>query len=401
MKKNILYIIISIVAITAFYFFVLKDNNTIAIEDDHQETQHDVVKSVMLNHAQVENAKIQFGTFSYKNLSEVIFANGYTKLPPQNIADVTVQLSGIVKKINVIEGEFVKEGQTIAVIESIEFTKLQQNYLESKSNLQWLSEEYERQKVLNTDQVNSKKVLQKAKNDYEVEKARFESLKKQMSILNLNANQEAISTMNIKAPISGYITDVLVNIGTAAQVDQKLFTIVDNSQMHVDLLVYEKDLSKVTKGQKVRFTLTNQGNQEILGEIFSVGKSFENETKSVAVHAEIFNDKQTLIPGMYVNALIDAGERKLKALPESAVVKADGKEFIFIKKEHSHEDSHASHDHDEVEFLRIEVKTGVAQMGFVQVNLLSKIDEHAEIVLNGVYYLQSHLMKSESGGHVH
>ncbi len=100
--------------------------------------------------------------------------------------------------------------------------------------------------------------------------------------------------------------------------------------MHVDLLVYEKDLQKVKPNQTVRFVLTNQDNAEIRGKIFSVGKAFENETKSVAVHADILNDKQILIPGMYVNALIDIGKNKVNALPVDAVIKADGREFIFV-----------------------------------------------------------------------
>jgi cobalt-zinc-cadmium efflux system membrane fusion protein len=180
----------------------------------------------------------------------------------------------------------------------------------------------------------------------------------------------------------------------------------------VDLLVYEKDLQKVKPGQQVRFTLTNQDNTEIMGQIFSIGKAFENETKSVAVHADILNEKQLLIPGMYVNALIDVGINQVQSLPEEAIVKADGREFIFILEKVEEEKSHdekAGHDHaDEHEhsekagkgyhFQRIEVKTGTKQLGFVQVTLLQEIPANARIVLKGAYYIQSHLLKSEGGG---
>ena len=81
-------------------------------------------------------------------------------------------------------------------------------------------------------------------------------------------------------------------------------------------------------------SLTNQNNSEIKGKIFSIGKSFENDTKSVAVHADIVNDKQTLISGMYINALIDVGSNGVQALPLDAIVKADGREFIFVLEEH-------------------------------------------------------------------
>lgn len=155
--------------------------------------------------------------------------------------------------------------------------------------------------------------------------------------------------MAITAPITGYISEVYIKIGSNAEVGKPLFSIVDNSQMHVDLLVYEKDLYKVKVGQNVRFMLTNQNNSEIKGRIFSIGKLLENDTKSVAVHADIVDiDKQNLISGMYVNALIDVGSKSVQALPLDAIVKADGREFIFVLEEHK-EVQEPEKGHDEKE----------------------------------------------------
>ena len=413
--KNILYIAI-VAVLTVVVVCVISysggESEPEKTEEAHEEHEGEAItaKEVELNQAQFNASDIELGTFEMKNLSAVINANGYTKLPPQNQADVSVLVTGVVRSINVIEGQFVKKGQTIAVIESLEFTKLQEAYLTSKSNLEYLTTEYERQKTLNDENVNSKKALQRAKSDYETEKARNASLKKQLSTLNLSGSGGAISTMSVKAPISGYITEVNVKIGTNAEPGKPMFTIVDNSKMHVDLLVYEKDLQKVKTGQTVRFILTNQDNVEIKGKIFSIGKAFENETKSVAVHADILNDKQILIPGMYVNALIDIGLNNVKALPVDAVVKADGREFIFVLEEHAKEEDHdeeAGHDHNDghghtegktYHFQRIEVKTGTTQLGYVQVTILQDIPANAQIVLKGAYYIQSHLLKSEGGG---
>ncbi|MNJ85220.1 Cobalt-zinc-cadmium resistance protein CzcB [compost metagenome] len=414
MKKTIIYIIGAACLLTIAFVFIFSPSDEVdpAKTEEHAEHAEGGMKEVELNEAQYKASEIGLGTFSFKNLSEVIHANGYTKLPPQNQADVTVLVEGTVKSIKVIEGEFVKQGQTLATIESLEFTKLQQAYLESKSSLEWYSDEYDRQKTLSAENVNAKKMLQKAKSDYEGEKARFESLKKQLNILNLQGEGGAISIMAIKAPISGYITEINVKIGTTAKLGEPLFSIVDNTKMHVDLLVYEKDLQKVKPDQQVRFTLTNQNNTEIRGKIFSIGKAFENETKSVAVHADILNEKQLLIPGMYVNALIDVGVNKVKALPEAAIVQADGREFIFILEKVEEEKSHDEqngHDHEDehehsekagkgYHFQRIEVKTGTKQLGFVQITFLQDIPSDAQIVLKGAYYIQSHLLKSEGGG---
>jgi len=405
-KQNIIYLSIVAVAIALILYFALKpkaatgnEHAEAATEKPHAEAP---VKEVELNEAQYNAAGVSLGTFTMKNLSDVVNANGYTKLPPQNQADISVHLTGIVQTIKVIEGEFVKKGEVLATIESPEFAKLQEAYLTSKSNLEFLSLEYERQKKLSEEDVNSKKVYQRAKSDYDIEKARYNSLQKQLNILNLGNGINASSTMPVVAPISGYVTEVNIKIGSNAEVGKPLFGIVDNSKLHVDLLVYEKDLHKVKAGQKIRFVLTNQDNIEITGKVFNVSKAFENETKSVAVHADIANSNQTLIPGMYVNALIDVGTQSVASLPADAVVRADGREFIFILEEGHEEEAGHKEEGKTFHFQRIEVKTGTAQLGYVQVSVLQQIDKGAQIVLKGTYYIQSHLIKNEGGGgHAH
>lgn len=422
-KSNIIYAsIVGAIILAIILYFSLRhtegdghvhaDGETHTEESHSEEKEPTAIKEVELNEAQFKASSIELGTFSDKNLSEVINANGYTKLPPQNQADVSVFTTGIVKTINVIEGQRVSKGQTIATIESPEFTKIQEAYLTSKSNLEYLKLEFERQKTLSDEEVNSKKVFQRTKSDYEIERAKFNSLQKQLSTLHISGNGNTTATVPVIAPISGNITEIYIKMGSTVEAGKPLMNIVDNSKLHVDLLVYEKDLFKVKQGQNVRFILTNQDNTEINGKIFSVGKSFENETKSVAVHADISNFQQKLIPGMYVNALIDAGSNTVKALPTEAIIKADGREFIFVLEEghkevahdekegHNHEDGdkHEESEGKTFHFQRIEVKTGTSQLGYTQVTLLQKIEPNAKIVLKGTYYVQSHLLKSEGGG---
>ncbi len=397
MKKTSIYISILIAIVVGLLLYIQlghdheeAHDHPVAVEEPHMEENE-----VHLNEAQFKAAEIVLGTFSKKNLNEVVSSNGYTKLPPQNQADVSVHSSGIVKNIFVEEGEKVRKGQVIATIESPEFAKLKEAYLHSRSNLTFLKADYERQKTLNEEAVNAKKTYEKAKSDYEMEQARFASLKKQLALLNINLAESASATVPVLAPISGYVTEIHIRIGTAITAGTSLLNIVDNSKLHVDLLVYEKDLYKVKKGQKVRLILTNQNQNEIVGTIFGVGKAFENDTKAVAIHAEIDNKDEKLISGMYVNALIDLGANAVFALPLESVVKADGRSFIFVLDKNDSGDN-------EYHFKRIEVKEGASQLGFVQVDVLQQINPDAKIAVDGAYYIQSHLTKSQGGGgHAH
>lgn len=366
------------------------------------EAHKEGVKEVHLNEAQYKATGVVLAGFEKKNLSEVINTNGYTKLPPQNQAQVSVPLAGTIKTIKVIEGQYVKMGQVLATLQSIAYNnlrlereKLNEQLHQSEVNLDYLKLEYARQKELSDENVNAKKVFQKVRSDMNMEESRIKGLQSQIRILSQNIDIGGNSDspiINITAPISGHITDVNINIGSAVEVGKSLFSIVDNSKMHVDLLVYEKDLFKVKVGQTVRFILTNQNGAEFKGLIFNIGKSFENETKSVAIHADIVNEKHTLIPGMYVNALINIGSQAVDALPQEAVIKAEGREFIFILE---------GEEKGEYHFQRIEVKTGASQLGFVQITPLHAFDDKKNIVVKGAYYLQSHLQVSEGGGGEH
>jgi cobalt-zinc-cadmium efflux system membrane fusion protein len=401
-RKYIIGGLILVGAVVATYFGTKHFSQSALIteeaghEDEDGHGHGSGMKTVELNQAQFKNAGIELGWFEKKNLSEVVNANGYTKLPPQNQAAVSVFTTGLVKNIKVIEGQEVKKGEVLATIESPEFTILQQDYLIAKSNLEYLELEHARQTSLSQADASAKKVLEKTTSELEMAQARYNSLKKQLGIFGINGEGSTASTINVRAPISGHITDIMVNMGATVEVGKPLFHIVDNSEMHVDLLVYEKDLFKVKEGQNVRFVLTNQSNKEINGTIFNIGKSFENETKTVAVHAHIQDKEKELIPGMYVNALIDVGTNKVRTLPEAAVIEAEGRSFIFTYKKDDGQ-SHGGHGHG-MTFKRVEVQTGPSQLGFIEVTPVQKISEGSKIVVEGSYYLQSHLQKSESGG---
>lgn len=358
---------------------------TVVTQEEEQE--ENTGKEVELNSAQKKAAGIVLGQLEDKNLSDVIKVNGQTELPPQNQADVTTFLSGTITQILVNIGDRVNKGQVLAIADSPEYIKLQEDYQISKNNLEYLELEYKRQQTLRAENVNSEKTYQKTKSELNIEKSRYQSLTNQLSLVGAGSSR----TLKIVAPISGNVSAIPIRIGTNMVNGQTLFSLVDNSKIHLDLKIYEKDLPYVHEGQKVSFNLTNINKAEVTATIFSIGKAFEPGTKTVIAHANIEQVPDNLIPGLYVNALIDVGTNTVKALPNEAIVKADGREFIFIAEEG---EAHEEHFH----YKRVEVKTGVKELGFTQVDIIEKVPANYSIVTQGAYYLQSHLIKNEGGG---
>ncbi len=362
--------------------------------------------TVKLNSAQYKNAGIDTGWLVAKNINDVVHANGYTKLDPQNMAEVSLPVRASVRSIRVIEGDYVRRGQVLATLSSLELqnmrlaqSRVKEDFDRSRIQRDYLKSEFERQKKLAQESINSAKDFEKISADLMAENERMLNLSEQTKIYDdimKQVGNSGTGNISLRATIGGYVTEVNAKLGSTIPEGQTIFSIVDNSKMHVDLLVYEKDLSKVSIGQRVRFILTNQSDTEIGGEIYNIGKSFANETKSVAVHADIDDNNSNLIPGMYINALIDIGSATVKALPEEAIVLAEGRNFIFIIAEDD-----LSNDDDQFAFKRIEVKTGASQLGFVEVILLEEVPPGHKIVIKGAYYVQSHLQKSQGGGGHH
>ena len=303
-----------------------------------------------------------------------------------------------------------KAGQLLASLQSLSYNnlrlereKLTEQLTSAQAHLEYLKLDFARQKELSEENVSAKKIFEKVSADLKLEETKIKSLQAQIDILSQNiaiGGNASSPIIPILAPISGYISKVDVNIGSSASPDMVLFEIVDNSKIHIDLQVYEKDVYKVKAGQKVRFVLTNQNGKELAGVIFGLGQALDPDSKTIAAHAEIDNSARNLVAGMYVNAVVDMGSQEVDVLPTDAVVKAEGRDFIFALEEKVAGHDHGGGDVHEAEFhfQRIEVKTGASQLGYIQVSPLQPFKNKDKIVKTGAYYLQSHLQKAEGGG---
>ncbi|TKC01858.1 efflux RND transporter periplasmic adaptor subunit [Pedobacter cryotolerans] len=362
-----------------------------AVKEETKEESN----ALELTSEQMETVGITIGNIEQKNLDAVVKANGQLAVPPQNKADVSILSGGIITRINVLEGQQVRKGQVLATINNQDLIKIQQDYLASKNSFVYVQAEYERQKQLQAADAGTGKSFQSAQATYNAEKSRLTAYESQLRQLGVPpssiAGEKIISQFPVLSPINGTVGQITANTGAFVQPGTSIMEVVDNSKIHCDLTVFEKDLMAVKVGQKVSFQLTNQENQLISGRINGINKSFENESKGVIVHAVIDNAKnKNLIPGMYVTALISTGSKLMSALPVDAIVRSEGKQYIFVVAENDKKD-----DAKTFNFIRAEVKTGVSEQGYVQVIPIEELSAKARVVTKGAFYLQS---KASGGG---
>ncbi len=376
--------------------------------DHHEETGSNIVS---LTKEQIKAVKLEIGTVEMKNLKSSISANGMLTVPNQNKAHVTPLYSGVVRSLFVQPGNTVREGQAIATIVNTDLVQLQQELLNVSSQINFSETEYKRQKELVEGNAAPLKRLQQVEADLRSLEARKAGLIEQLRAFGYPVSQIASgkisSVLTITAPINGTVSTVNAEIGSNVDASSPIAEIVDNSQLHLDLFVYEKDIPLLSKNQTIHFTLTNNPGVAYEAKIYSIGSAFVSETKTIPVHARVLGDKTGLIEGMNISASVSLGEAVVQAVPSDAIVNFQGQDYVFIQlpegthKEEAHGDEHdttmlqseAEHGSDahakddEVSFERIPVKKGVTNVGYTEITPLKELPPDIKVVTKGAFFL--------------
>lgn len=345
-------------------------------EADTKADSTHVENSVTLSAAQLKNAGISLGKIQQKSISSVLKVNGRIDVPPQNMISVSVPMGGYLKSTKLLPGMHLNKGEVIAVMEDQQYIQLQQDYLTAKARLNFTANEYQRQKELNQSKASSDKVFQQTEVDYTTEKINVKSLAERLELIGINPtklDENTISkSINIYSPIDGYVSKVNVNIGKFTQPSEVLFELINPADIHLALTIFEKDLSKLSIGQKLVAYTNSQPDKKHECEIILIGKNLSAE-RSTEVHSHFEDYDKSLVPGMYMNAEIEIKNTNVYALPEEAIVRFQNNQYIFLAES---DKTYSIH----------EVKTGVLENGFIEIisgeSLVDKM-----VVVKGAYNL--------------
>lgn len=234
--------------------------------------------------------------------------NGILVLPPQSRATVTLTIGGSIRSTTLLPGAYVKQGTVLATLENPEFIALQQSYLDSHAQYEFLRTEFLRQQTLAREEASSQKRFQQSKAEYLSMRSRMDAAAAQLALLGVDTTRllagGIIPYLDIKAPISGYAADVKMNIGRHFDVGEPLCEIVNKSDMMLRLTAYEKDLANLRAGDRVEFRVNGIEGETFHGVITMVGQQVNNENRSIDVYVRIEGQNPQFRPGMYAMARI-------------------------------------------------------------------------------------------------
>jgi cobalt-zinc-cadmium efflux system membrane fusion protein len=376
MKK---YIIIAI-AFSILTSCGNKKTETTATEETPSET------TVELTDAQLKNSEIITGKIELRNISSLLKVNGKIEVPPQNMVSVSVPMGGYLKSTKLLAGMHISKGEVIATMEDQQYIQLQQDYLTAKAHFTSIEAEYNRQKELNQSKASSDKIFQNAQTDYLSQKILIKSLSEKLKLIGVNPdnlNENTISkSINITSPIDGFVSQVKMNIGKYATPTDVLFELVNPSDIHLTLTIFEKDLNKISIGQKIFAYNNTQPDKKYICEIILIGKDVTSE-RTIQVQSHFEQYDKSLIPGMYMNAEVEVSTNNAFVIPNDGLVRFEGKQYVFTQTEKN-------------KYEMQEVTTANNENGFTQISFADSTEmRNKTFVIKGAYTLLMKMKNTE------
>lgn len=367
-------------------------------EGESEEHEHGESSHVDLTADQIKQIGLNFTTIKMQYLADAQTLTGALAVPNDHKAFLTALFGGVLKGLRVQPGDQVKQGQVIGTMSNPALFPLQQQLQTVQNQLQVTQLEVARQQEL----VNGNAAPLKRLQQVEMELANLQEQRKSLrqQLQEFGASQQYSSTVYLKAPIAGTVSKIFSQIGSNVDLNSPILEIVDNSELHLDLFIYEKDLANVKKGQQLTFSTVNNPEQQYQAEIILIGGAFEANSSAIAVHAKVMGVKTNLLEGMQVMASLNLGSKQVPAVPNESIVSYQGKDYIFIAKsnaiaKNSTEDAKLN----EQEFERLEVAKGISKGGFTAITPVKELDPATKVVQKGAFFLIAKM--TNAGEHSH
>lgn len=352
--------------------------------DPSQTTEKVVMNEINLTQAQLSKVGLVTDSLSVQSVSSQVKVSGKIDVPPQNMVSVSAPMSGFLRSTKLLPGMHLNKGEVIAVMEDQQYVQLQQDYLTTKYELEYLEKEYNRQKELSASKAASDKVFEQAKSNYLTQKSRLMGLGEKLKLIGVRpetlSENNLSGRISIVSPINGYVSSVKVNIGKYIQSSEIMFELVNPEDIHLNMTVFEKDIRHLSIGQQVKAYTNTDPSKIYPCEIILIGQDVSAD-RHIEVHCHFEKYDRSLIPGMYMNAVIESEAFKAKVIDEAAIVSYAGKSYCFIALNPG-------------TYRMVEVQTGLKQNGKIELINAEAVEGYS-IVTKGAYTLLMKLKNVE------
>lgn len=353
-------------------------------KNQEKETVQKQENTIQLSNEQIKNAGLVVGNPEERTVKGILQLQGTVTVPPKSVVSVSIPLGGYIKKTDLMAGMHVRKGQLLAVVEDMQYIQLQQDYLTAKEKFQLAKSEYDRQKELNAKKASSDKLYEQTATEMQTQRIYMSSLAQKLSLLGINVKTLSASniskTVSIVSPINGVVSKVNVNVGKYIAPTDMLFELMEMSDIVLVMNAFEKDVHLLSVGQTVSAFTNANPSKKFPAKIAYINRSL-NDDRAAEVICKVNQYDSALIPGLFINAEAEFENEKAITVPEDAVVRWQGKFFVFALSGNN-------------QYKMAAVEPGTTTDGFRQIKS-SAIDKSSKIVIKNAYTL---LMTFMNGG---
>ena len=360
-------------------------------KDEHAkgEGEHKDEGLIKLSHAELSRAGVKVETVAEEQLADTFTVSATVEANPERLAHVLPRVPGRIVSVGAKLGDRVKQGQTLAVLDSIEVAEAQSAYAQATAEASVAKAAFERAERLHGEQIIAGKDYLRARGDYEKTRALLQGAGDKLMALGVapGSAKERTGSTPVVAPLAGTVTERKAVLGELAKPDEALFVIADLSRVWLTANIGESQLGQVRPGSIARARVTAYPDQLFVGKVNLVGAALDKETRTAKAIIELDNAKGLLRPFMFATVAIETGRSgKVLALPQSAVTLVQGLPTVFVE--------------EAAGFEARPVELGERSGGKVVVK--SGIKPGELVATEGVYALKARLLKSQIGeGHAH
>ncbi|RXM42793.1 efflux RND transporter periplasmic adaptor subunit [Flavobacterium sp. YO12] len=353
-------------------------------KNQERETVQKQENTIQLSSEQIKNAGLVVGNPEERTVKGILQLQGTVTVPPKSVVSVSIPLGGYIKKTDLMAGMHVRKGQLLAVVEDMQYIQLQQDYLTAKEKFQLAKSEYDRQKELNAKKASSDKLYEQTATEMQTQRIYMSSLAQKLSLLGINVKTLSASniskTVSIVSPINGVVSKINVNVGKYIAPTDMLFELMEMSDIVLVMNAFEKDVHLLSTGQTVSAFTNANPSKRFSAKIAYINRSL-NDDRAAEVICKVNQYDNALIPGLFINAEAEFENEKAITVPEDAVVRWQGKFFVFALSGNN-------------QYKMVAVEPGTTTDGFRQIKS-STIDKSSKIVIKNAYTL---LMTFMNGG---
>ncbi len=367
-------------------------------EEIKKETNEETQQIIKLSEESIK--QIQLETV----ITELQPVTGELRIPARvitnqnNEALVGSMVPGRVHDVFVNLGDNVKAGQVLMNVEGLEIGEIKAGYLKAKANLDFAEADYKRHKILSEQNVGSKQSFLEAEAEYQKALAEFQAEDKKIHSIGLTdedvangtsqSNNDHISgRLAIRSQINGVVVERNVVIGQQIDASTNALKIINTNTVWVDGQIYEKDIPNLSKKTDAVFITTVYPGEKFIGKVIYIGQVVDEQTRTITIRCEFNNLRGKLKPQMFGEIEIPISkDAKAITLPEDAVIKDAGNEYVFIK-------NNAGGIVHEFKVRKIVAGTNLNN----RIEVKDGLKPGENVVIKGSFYLKSEMKKKEFG----